>query len=74
MFHISGEDMSGSTVNGTVLMTMLLNDFAYAQEEIDAGQNREFVLIIQVDETVTEVNTLSLYMKKDDEGMTVKLQ
>ncbi len=74
MFHISGTDMSGSTVNGTAMMTMLLNDFAYAQEEIDAGQNREFVLMIQVDETVTEVNTLSLYMKKDDEGMTVKLQ
>lgn len=74
MFHISGEDMSGSTVNGTAMMTMLLNDFAYAQEEIEAGQNKEFVLMIQVDETVTEVNTLSLYMKKDGEGMTVKLQ
>ena len=53
---------------------MLLNDFAFAQEELDAGESRQYVLITQIDEGITEVGSLSLHMKKGDENMIVALQ
>jgi len=74
MFHINGTAVSGESVGATALMTMLLNDFTYAQDEIGAGESKEYVLIIQIDEAITEFSSLSLDMKKDGESITVKLQ
>ncbi len=74
LFHIDGKTGNGDVVGGTALMTMLLSDFAFAQDEIGAGESREYVLMIQVEETITEMDSLSLYMKKDGESMTVNLQ
>lgn len=70
MFSIRGD----SDINSMALVTMLLNDFAFAQDEIGAGESKQYVLITQIEEGITEVNSLSLHMKKGDESMTVKLQ
>lgn len=70
LFSINGE----GGINGMALMTMLLNDFAYAQEEIGAGESKQYVLITQIDESITEAGSLTLQMKKGDERMNVILQ
>ena len=70
LFSIEGDD----GINSMALVTMLLNDFAFAQEELDAGESRQYVLITQIDEGITEVGSLSLHMKKGDENMIVALQ
>lgn len=70
MFSINGDDGIG----GMAFVTMLLNDFAFAQDEMDAGENRQYVLITQIDEGITETSSLSLHMKKGSESMIVKLQ
>lgn len=65
---------NGAGINSMALMTMLLNDFAYAQDEIGAGESKQYVLITQIDENITEVGSLTLQMKKGDERMNVTLQ
>lgn len=70
MFSIEGDD----GINSMALVTMLLNDFAFAQDEIDAGESKQYVLITQIDENISEVGSLSLHMKKGDENMIVALQ
>ncbi|MEY8525118.1 hypothetical protein D7X98_18790 [bacterium 1XD8-76] len=70
MFSIQGDNGMG----GMAFVTMLLNDFAFAQDEIEAGGSRQYVLITQIDESITETQTLSLHMKKGDENMIVNLQ
>lgn len=70
MFSIEGDD----GINSMALVTMLLNDFAFAQDEIDAGESKQYVLITQIDENIAEVGSLSLHMKKGDENMIVALQ
>lgn len=70
MFSINGDNGIG----GMALMTMLLNDFAFAQDEIGAGESKQYVLITQVDESITATNSLSLRMKKGGESMVVKLK
>lgn len=70
LFSISGE----GGINGMALVTMLLNDFAYAQDEIGAGESKQYVLITQIDESITEAGSLKLQMKKGDERMNVELQ
>lgn len=69
-FSINGE----GGINGMALMTMLLNDFAYAHEEIGAGESKQYVLIAQIDESITEAGSLTLQMKKGDARMNVVLQ
>ena len=70
MFSIRGDD----SVNSMALVTMLLNDFASARDEIGAGESRQYVLITQIDESIAEVNSLSLVMKKGEEKASVVLQ
>lgn len=70
MFSIQGDNGIG----GMAFVTMLLNDFAFAQDEMEAGESRQYVLITQIDENITETQTLSLHMKKGDENMIVTLQ
>ena len=70
LFSIRGDNGIG----GMAFVTMLLNDFAYAQDEIGAGESKQYVLITDVDENITETNTLSLKMKKDGESMDITLQ
>ena len=70
MFSIQGDNGMG----GMAFVTMPLNDFAFAQDEIEAGGSRQYVLITQIDESITETQTLSLHMKKGDENMIVNLQ
>lgn len=70
MFSITGDNGMG----GMAFVTMLLNDFAFARDEIGAGESRQYVLITQVDEGVTETSSLSLFMKRGGESMNVKLQ
>ena len=70
MFSIQGDNGIG----GMAFVTMLLNDFAFAQDELQAGESRQYVLITQIDENITETQTLSLHMKKGDEKMIVNLQ
>lgn len=70
MFSIRGDN----SINSMALVTMLLNDFAFAQDEIGAGESREYVLITQIDESITEVNSLTLRMKKGEESANVTLQ
>lgn len=70
LFSINGDNKMG----GMALMTMLLNDFAFAKDEIGAGESKRYVLITQIDENITETASLSLHMKKGGESMTVKLQ
>lgn len=70
LFFIEGDNGMG----GMAFVTMLLNDFAFAQEEIGAGENKQYVLITQVDENITETSSLSLLMKMGGESMNVKLQ
>lgn len=70
IFMIRGDDNMG----GMAFATMLLNDFAYAQDEIGAGESKQYVLITEVDESVTETGTLSLKMRRDGESMDVMLQ
>lgn len=72
-FHIDGKTQEGEAIGGTALMTMLLTDFAFAQDELAPGESREYVLMIQVDESITAINSLSLFMKKGEESMTVNL-
>ena len=55
-------------------VTMLLNDFAFAQDEIGAGESKQYVLITQIDENITEVGSISLHMKKGDENLIITLQ
>jgi len=64
----------GTEAEGTAIATMLLNDFAFAREEIEAGAEKEFVLLTQIDESVTQVNDLKLYIKKSDSNLTVGLE
>ncbi|MCI8383170.1 MAG: hypothetical protein HFI07_15515 [Lachnospiraceae bacterium] len=61
-------------INGMALVTLLLNDFSFAQDEIGAGESKQYVLIAQIDESITEVNSLSLQMKKGEERAVVTLQ
>lgn len=70
LFSIEGDD----GINSMAFVTMLLNDFAFAQDELDAGESKQYVLITQIDESITEVGSLSLHMKKGDENMIVALQ
>lgn len=70
LFSING---SGG-INGMALVTMLLNDFTYAKDELEAGESRQYVLITQIDENITEAGTLTLQMKKGDERVNVVLQ
>lgn len=61
-------------INGMALVTMLLNDFTYAQDEMEAGESKQYVLITQIDENITEAGSLTLQMKKGDERANVALQ
>lgn len=70
MFSIGGDNGIG----GMAFVTMLLNDFAFAQDEMEAGESKQYVLITQIDDDITETESLSLHMKKGDESMIVKLQ
>lgn len=70
MFSIRGDN----GVNGMAYVTMLLNDFSSAQDEIGAGESKQYVLITQIDESITEVGSLSLHMKKGDETADAILQ
>ncbi len=70
LFSIEGDN----GINSMALVTMLLNDFAFAQDEIGAGESRQYVLITQIDEEITEPGSISLHMKKGDESMIVALQ
>jgi len=70
MFSFEGDN----GINGMALVTMLLNDFAFAQDEIGAGESRQYVLITQIDEDIAEVGSLSLRMKKGEESLIVTLQ
>ena len=70
MFSIRGDN----GINNMSYVTMLLNDFSSAQDEIGAGESRQYVLITQIDETITEVGSLSLHMKKGDESADALLQ
>lgn len=70
LFSIRGDN----GINGMTYVTMLLNDFSSAQDEIGAGESRQYVLITQIDEAITEVNSLSLHMKKGDEAADAVLQ
>lgn len=70
MFSVRGDQ----GINGMALATLLLNDFAFAQDEIGAGESKQYVLIAQIDENITEVNSLSLQMKKGEESAVVTLQ
>lgn len=57
-------------VNGTVKssaeMTVLNDDFSTFQETMMAGNTRETVLIFQVPDSVTTVDSLQLYVQLDD--------
>lgn len=70
MFSVRGDQ----GINGMALTTLLLNDFAFAQDEIGAGESKQYVLIAQIDENITEVNSLSVQMKKEGESAVVTLQ
>lgn len=70
MFSVRGDN----GINGMTYVTMLLNDFSSAQDEIGAGESRQYVLITQIDEDITEVGSLSLHMKKGDEVADAILQ
>ena len=59
---------------GTNMATMLLNDFAYMQEPLEPGAEKEYVIITQVDENVAQANNLKLYVKKGDSNITVGLE
>ena len=70
MFSISAD----GGVSNMAFVTMLLNDFAFAQDEIGAGESKQYVLITQIDESITEVGSISLHMKKGDENLIITLQ
>ena len=70
MFSISAD----GGVSNMAFVTMLLNDFAFAQDEIGAGESKQYVLITQIDENITEVGSISLHMKKGDENLIITLQ
>lgn len=70
MFSIEGDNGMG----GMAFVTMLLNDFAFAQDELDPGESRQYVLITQIDENITGTESLFLHMKRGNENMIVKLQ
>lgn len=70
LFSINGD----GGINGMALVTMLLNDFTYAQDEMEAGESKQYVLITQIDENITEAGSLTLQMKKGDERANVVLQ
>lgn len=70
LFSVKGD----GGISGMALMTMLLNDFTYAQDEIGAGESKQYVLITYINEDITEVGGLTLQMKKGDERMNVTLQ
>ncbi len=69
LFSFSGDN----GVSGMALMTMLLNDFAYAKDEIAAGAGKQYVLITQIDENITAVGALSLRMKMKNGGESVMI-
>lgn len=70
LFSVNGD----GGIKGMVLATMLLNDFTYAQDQLDAGESKQYVLITQLDESITEVGSLTLQMKKGDERANIVLQ
>lgn len=70
LFSINGD----GGINGMALITMLLNDFTYVQDEMEAGESKQYVLITQIDENITEAGSLTLQMKKGDERVNVALQ
>lgn len=70
LFSVKGE----SGISSMALMTMLLNDFTYAQDEIGAGESKQYVLIAYIDENIMEAGSLTLQMKRGDERMNVTLQ
>lgn len=70
LFSIRGDN----GINSMACVTMLLNDFSTAQDEIGAGESKEYVLITQIDESITETNSLILSMKKGEERASVTLQ
>lgn len=70
MFSVRGDN----GINNMAYVTMLLNDFAFAQDEIGAGESKQYVLITQIDEGIAEVGSLSLHMKKGDESADAILQ
>ena len=70
MFSIQADD----GISSMAFVTMLLNDFAFAQDEISAGEGKQYVLITQIDENITEVGSISLHMKKGDENLIITLQ
>lgn len=69
LFSVKGE----SGISSMALMTMLLNDFTYAQDEIGADESKQYVLIAYIDENIMEAGSLTLQMKKGDERMNVTL-
>lgn len=70
LFSVNGDN----GINGMTFMTMLLNDFAYAQDEIGAGETKQYVLVAQIDEQITETGNLTLQMKKGTERANAVLQ
>lgn len=70
LFSVNGDN----GINGMALMTMLLNDFAYAKDEIGAGESKQYVLIVQINENITEAGSLTLQMKKGDARANAALQ
>ena len=65
--------LMSNEAEGTNMATMLLNDFAYMKEELESGTEKEFVIITQVDESVTQASDMKLYIKKGDENITIGL-
>lgn len=59
---------------GATLMTMLLSDFSLLKDSIEAEQTIKYVLIVQVPESVTEINQVTLTAQKESESITVSLQ
>ena len=63
-------------VNGTeknALTTMLLNDLAYYQKTLNAGESQEVVLICEVPES-EEVSSLGLVMKNEETSTEISLE
>ena len=63
-------------VNGTeknALTTMLLNDLAYYQKTLNAGESQEVVLICEIPES-EEVSSLGLVMKNEETSTEISLE
>lgn len=66
--------ISDSLGNGGIaLTTMLLNDFASSKDSLEAGQTNEYVLVTQVDSSVTEVGQVTLLLKAGGETYNIAL-